>query len=193
MILVKLPKIRPADDAELLERCRSGDQYAFSEFVRRYKGTVASTVFGMLGKGSHAEDVGQEVFIRFFHAIDKFRGDSSISTYLTRIAINLSLNEIKRRKLKRFVSFDQMIEDGTDLEDPGSDKIMDDDKEIIRKAIQKLSSKHRSVLVLRLIDEYSTEETAQILNLPVGTVLSRLSRAQKKLKEILEPYNLSYE
>ncbi|MGE5500224.1 MAG: RNA polymerase sigma factor [Syntrophothermus sp.] len=178
------------DEIELIERCRNGEQQAFTEIVRRYKGKVASTVTGMLGPGDHAEDIGQEVFIRLFKAIASFRGDSSLGTYITRIAINLSLNEIKRRKLRRLLSFEGLKEDGVDIEDKGSDDLLDENKEIVRKAIQKLSVKYRSVVVLRLIDNYSTEETAKILNLPPGTVLSRLARAQIKLKEYLKPYIL---
>lgn len=177
-------------DYELVERSRSGDQQAFAEIVRRYKSKIASTVFGMLGKNDEAEDIGQETFIRFFISINNFRGESSLGTYLTRIAINLSLNAIKRKKLRKFLSFNKMLEEGSDIEDTGQVNRDKDQDEIIHKAIEKLNPKHRAVIVLRLIDEYSTEETAKILNIPVGTVLSRLARAQDKLKEILKPYRL---
>ncbi|MGE5352783.1 MAG: RNA polymerase sigma factor [Acidobacteriota bacterium] len=180
--------ISNTDESELIERCRKGEQQAFAEIVRRYKGRVASTVTGMLGRGDHAEDIGQEVFIRLFNAVDSFRGDSSLGTYITRIAINLSLNEIRRRKLRSLLSFESLKEDGVEIEDKGSGEMLNENKEIVQKAIQKLSAKYRSVVVLRLIDDYSTEETAKILNLPLGTVLSRLARAQIKLKEYLEPF-----
>ncbi|MDP4174608.1 MAG: sigma-70 family RNA polymerase sigma factor [Bacteroidota bacterium] len=176
------------DESELIERCRNGEQQAFSEIIRRYKGKIASTIFGMLGRCDEADDIGQEVFIRFYKSVNNFRGESALGTYLTRIAINLSLNEIKRRKLRSFLSFEKLIEEGKDIMDIDAKSSLDENKEIIQKAIQKLSSKYRSVLVLRLIDDYSTEETAKILNLPVGTVLSRLARAQIKLREYLKPY-----
>jgi len=181
------------DETELLECCRNGEQSAFTEIVRRYKSRVASTISGMLGKGDYIDDIGQEVFIRFFNGVNTFRGESSVGTYITRIAINLSLNEIKRRNIRRFLSFDGMLEEGHDIKDESSLHIINEKCEIVQKSIQKLNAKYRTVLVLRLIDDYSTEETAKILDIPVGTVLSRLSRAQKMLKEILEPYKLNYD
>jgi RNA polymerase sigma-70 factor (ECF subfamily) len=81
------------------------------------------------------------------------------------------------------------IEEVYDLPDIKANAQHDEEREMVQRAIQKLEGKFRSVLVLRLIDGYSTEETAEILHIPVGTVLSRLSRAQKKLKELLAPYN----
>lgn len=142
---------------------------------------------GMLGHCAEAEDIGQETFILFFKSLDKFRGDASIGTYLTRIAINLSLNELRRRKRQRkflFSKSDDKIENMPDTNDTNK---QNDIKEIVHLGIQKLKPKFRTVIVLRLIDGYSTQETAQILKLPLGTVLSRLARAQMKLKEILKP------
>ena len=91
-------------DEELVERSKQGDAQAFKELVVRHEGKVAGVVHSMLGATPEAEDVGQDVFIRFYQALDKFKGESAVSTYLIRIAINLSLNEIKRRK-RRFSLF----------------------------------------------------------------------------------------
>lgn len=174
------------EDAQILQQIKSGNTDAYKQLILKYESLVANTVIGMIGHCSEAEDIGQEVFIRFYKAIDNFRGDSTIGTYLTRIAINLSINELKRRKRKSlfFKSNNDRI---LDVVDTGSKSDYDDSKELVQKAIQKLESKFRSVIVLRLIDGYSTEETAKILNIPLGTVLSRLSRGQQKLKEILSP------
>jgi RNA polymerase sigma-70 factor (ECF subfamily) len=109
-----------------------------------------------------------------------------VGTYLTRIAINLSLNELKKRK--RVVSlFTQKQEESgwSDLSDEGRDADRRDAREVVEAALQELDEGFRAVVVLRLIEGYSTKETAEILNLPLGTVLSRLARAQKQLKEIL--------
>lgn len=190
--MVNCLKANKITDIELIESIRNGNQYAFTEVVNRYKTTINKTISGMIGKCDEVDDIGQEVFIRFFNSINKFRGESALSTYLTRIAINLSLNEIKRRKLRNFLSIENLLSSGEDIVDEPKSSY-NDDKEIINNAIQKLSAKYRAVLVLRLIDSYSTEETAQILNLPAGTVLSRLARAQMKLKEYLEPYFQNYE
>lgn len=147
-------------------------------------------MIGMLGHCTEAEDIGQETFIRFYKSLNKFRGESSISTYLTRIAINLSLNEIKRRQRRRKY-FSTTSEDRLDnIPEITTSKNKNETQEIVNLAIQKLEPKFRSVLVLRLILGYTTQETAKIMKLPVGTVLSRLTRTQMKLKDILTP---SYE
>lgn len=144
-------------------------------------------MIGMLGYCPETEDIGQETFIRFYQSLDKFRGDASIGTYLTRIAINLSLDELKRRKRQRKFFFSRSDNKAKNIPDTNTPKKKKEIKEIVHLSIQKLEPKFRSVIVLRLIAGYSTQETAQILNLPVGTVLSRLARAQMKLKEILKP------
>lgn len=173
-------------DEQILQKIKEGNNSAYRELVMRYESQIASTVIGMLGKGPEAEDVGQEVFIRFYKAIHSFRGESSVGTYLTRIAINLSLNEIKRRKRNRNLFIDKEDSELTNQADETKQN-MNEDKEIINMAIQSLKPKFRSVLVLRLIDGYSTEEAAQILKIPKGTVLSRLARAQEKVREKLTP------
>jgi len=175
-------------DIDLLHRVKNGDQYAYTVIVERYRKQVAKTVFGMLGNTAEADDVGQDVFIRFYHSIDGFRGESSLGTYLTRIAINLSLNELKRRKRKAFFFFQK--EDGSHMEiDVEDETRMDeehDNNELVEKALSELEPKFRTVVILRLIQGYSTRETAEMLDLPQGTVLSRLARAQDKLKEVIK-------
>ena len=173
-------------DEEIINEIKTGNQAPFRDLIERYEPKIAATVIGMLGNTPEAEDVGQEVFIRFYKAVHSFRGDSSVGTYLTRIAINLSLNELKRRKRKNFLFF-HSDEDTPEIPDECSDVSYDGISEVIQKHIQELDPIFRSVLVLRLMEGYSTEETASILELPIGTVLSRLARAQKKLKKKLAP------
>ncbi len=176
-------------DEQIIEEIKNGNDSAFRELILRYESIVAATVIGMLGNCAEMDDVGQEVFIRFYNSIDNFRGESSVGTYLTRIAINLSLNELKRRK-RHNLFFSRPSEAGIDMADNNENNSYHEKKEIVHAAIQKLNAKHRSVIVLRMIDGYSTRETATILKIPSGTVLSRLARAQIKLKEILAPYIL---
>jgi len=176
-------------DHQLIEQTKKGELSAFSTLVERYHSLIAATVIGMLGKCSEAEDVGQETFIRFYKNLNNFQGKSSVGTYITRIAINLSLNEIKRQKKRRLLSlYDNENKLNLELADNRSQNEIEESKEIVQKSIQKLEPEFRSVVVLRLIDGYSTKETADMLNLPLGTVLSRLARAQKKLKVLLKPY-----
>jgi len=174
-------------DEELVTKARKGDHEAFREIVKRYEPLVAKTVIGMLGNCQEAEDTGQETFVSFYKNLKNFRGDSGVGTYLTRIAINLSLNELKRRQ-KRIWRFPAITEkeETTIAAEGNSEK--KEKIEIVQRAVRKLEPKFRSVLVLRLISGYSPEETSEILKIPVGTVFSRLARAQKKLEVILKPY-----
>ena len=154
-------------DEELIQQVRSGDTDAYRFLVERYQDQVATTVKAMLGNGTEAEDVGQETFIRFYKAIDSFRGDSSVRTYLHRIAVNLSLNELKRRK--RFQNRYEPSDD-RDFEASRSFESMDsfDNKQLIQQALLKLKPDFRSVIVLRYIEGYSTKETATFWAFPQG-------------------------
>ena len=89
-------------DRALIDQARAGDEAALRVLIERYEPQVAATVVGMLGPGDEADDVGQETFVRFYQSLDKFRGDAALGTYLTRIAINLSLNALERRKRQRW-------------------------------------------------------------------------------------------
>ncbi|MBN2709285.1 MAG: RNA polymerase sigma factor [Calditrichaceae bacterium] len=172
------------NEKALIRKVLNGDRNAFGKIVREYEPVVAATVYGMVGRCPEAEDIGQEVFIRFYNALGQFRGDSTIKTYLTRIAINLSLNELNRRKRRKQLFETSVSEKINDIKEP-EETSWKEDKEIINKAMEMLDEKYKSVLILRLINGYSTREAAQILKLPEGTVLSRLSRAQEKLKSML--------
>ncbi len=164
-------------DDVLIEKSKTGDMAAFKVLINRYEGKIAGITKSMLGHTVEAEDVGQEVFIRFYEGMEKFRGDSQLSTYLVRIAMNLSLNEIKKRKrnLLRFVALD-----GTAQEKQSEDA--NDLKDQLAYEINRLDADFRAVVTLRLVEGYTTQETSELLGIPLGTVLSRLARAQKKLQ-----------
>lgn len=173
---------------ELVDGARRGDDQAFRRLVDRYERQVAATVVGMLGRGPEADDVGQETFIRFWRSLDRFRGDSSVGTYLTRIAMNLSLNALKRRQRmrSRFAHGDL-----PEREDPatgaGIQVERSDTARAVGDAIRTLEPPQRAVVVLRLVRGLSTDETAAALGIPAGTVMSRLSRAQSRLRRTLAP------
>ena len=166
------------DDQKLITAVVNGDLASFKTLVLRYEGKVAGIVKSMLGETPEALDVGQEVFIRFYESMNNFRGNSSLGTYLGRIAINLSLNELKRRKRKHrlFESLDAAS--GVSAGNTSDDH----DMESVYHEIELLEPEFRAVVTLRIIEGYTCEETAAILGVPVGTVLSRLYRAQKKLR-----------
>lgn len=177
---------RQLDDSELVTASLKGDKTAFGEIVTRYQKMVARTVKGMLGDSVYSEDIGQEVFIKLFYSLSDFRGEAKLSTYIQKIAVNLTLNEIKRRK-KFFSMFSQkgnneMYEfEVADHDTEGKKEA----SEIVYKALNRMDPKFRIIVTMRMLQGYSTKETAEILDLPLGTVLSRLSRAQEQLKSIL--------
>jgi len=191
-------------DEILLRRAREGDERAFAAIVDRYEARVAATVIGMLGPGDEAEDVGQETFVRLFRSLERFRGDSSLGTYLTRIAMNLCLTTLRKRKRwrSRFVSVDG-LPDGAEQRRlparPGLEIITGDSdeeplrrmeraeqRERVHRALAQLNPEHRAVIVLRWMDGQSTREAAAVLGVPEGTVMSRLSRAMDRLAVILK-------
>lgn len=179
------------NDLELIEQAQKGNGQAFKVLVLRYEKKVARTVMGLLGVCPEADDIGQETFIRFYRSLSEFRGEASLGTYLCKIAANLSLNELKRRKKRNWLSFFSPNNDEENT--PKEQQIADADNayeqydlsEQIQHALDQLDEKLRTVVVLRLVEGFSTKETADMLNIPLGTVLSRLSRAQEQLKKHL--------
>ena len=177
-------------DQAYVDRAKKGDRKAFRVLVDKYQEQVATTVVSMLGVSAEVDDVVQEVFIKCYQSLGQFRGESSFRTYIKRIAINKSLDVLRRRKrfLGRFLSRD---DENKQVPEPAidSDHYYEsaERSRLVHSAIQELAPNHRAVIVLRMIEGFSTEETAEMLDLPYGTVLSRLSRAQKKLKDILMP------
>jgi len=178
-----------ATDRLWIARAKEGDERAFRELVEHYESQIAATVVGMLGRGDEADDVGQETFIRFYESLEKFRGEAAVGTYLTRIAINLSLNAIERRKRMRWRFWSRDDEDNAPVE-PGFDgrdaRATLENGEEVHAALQELKPDFRAVVVLRMLEGYSTKETAELLDIAEGTVLSRLSRGVKQLQGIFK-------
>jgi RNA polymerase sigma-70 factor (ECF subfamily) len=181
-------------DDELVAGSRAGDERAFAQLIRRYQARVERIVVRMLGPGDDAEDVAQETFIRLHRGLDGFRGESAIGTYVSRIAINLSLNALRRRRwqLRRFIRRD--VEPEARRDEPMvevTDTVVAEERSAaLAAALDRLGDRHRAVVVLRLLEEYSTRETAEMLQIPEGTVMSRLTRALQKLQQDLRASGL---
>lgn len=178
--------MNPQSDNEVIVKILNGNQELFRLLVDRYKSPVASIIKGMLGNCPEAEDVGQETFIKLYKSLGDFRGEASLKTYVIRIAMNLSLNELKRRK--RLNSTTVYI-DNLGFEKQNNDLTIAERTEItdmINLALSRLDKKQQSVFSLRIIQGYSTKETAEILNIPIGTVLSRLARAMEQMRLIVK-------
>lgn len=177
----------PTNDC--IQGAKRGDTEAFRLLVEQHQGQVRATVRSMLGPVPEADDVAQEVFIRLYKALPEFRGEAQLSTYLSRIAINLCLNELKRRKRKgRWLTFTRSDGPELQVEDTSARPERQDLQDALQQAMQRLDPDFRTVVTLRLVEGYSVKETAEILGLPKGTIASRLARAQQKLRSILEPW-----
>lgn len=175
-------------ESDLITRATEGDHTAFRELVRRYESTVAGTVFGMLGRCEEAEDIGQETMVRLYRSLDRFRGEASLKTYVTRIAINLCVDALRRRKRRAWQFWRSDDDDEMDIADPQDTHENAERRQGIERALNSLTPEFRSVVVMRLVQGFSTEEVAGMLQIPAGTVLSRLARAKKQLTVELEGY-----
>jgi RNA polymerase sigma-70 factor (ECF subfamily) len=179
-----------SEESALILAARAGDREAFRVLVEAHESRVAATVTGMLGEGPDADDVGQEVFLRLHRALDGFRGEARLSTWITRVAINLSLDRLRARQRwhQRFLGLES--EEGRPLEPALDGEALLDERErsrLVRRAVRRLRPTWRAVVVLRHLQGFSTEETAAALGLPYGTVLSRLSRGLAMLRRDLQP------
>jgi RNA polymerase sigma-70 factor (ECF subfamily) len=185
------------DDATLVAQTREGDARPFSELVRRYEGKVFRLAQHVTQNREDAEDVLQETFLKAYEHLDQFRGDSKFYTWIVRIAVNQALMKLRRRKSDKAVSLDETIDTGEDNivreiaawdEDPEQRFSREELGGILDSAVQSLEPLYRSVFVLRDIEDLSTEETAEALDLSVPAVKSRLLRARLQLREKLTRY-----
>lgn len=182
-------------DADLIRAFREGHDEAFEELVRRYQRAIANVIYLTLGDRQEVEDLSQEVFLRAYKSLARFDETSTLYSWLYRIAVNLSIDEIRRRKIRRTLSLDVLpestIEHERESKQRGSsaDNLMRKEKEmVIVKALNKLSPAYRSALVLREYEEMSYAQIARTLRISVQAVKSRIFRARQELKVHLRDY-----
>lgn len=177
-----------SDDAELISGMLGGNEQAFRRIVEEHGDAVARIVTGMLGRSAEVDDVVQDVFIKLHAHLNTFRGDASLRTFVTRMAINQSLDVLRKRKRQRWIqswgSPADLDHAGVAFEGPEPMESSDLDASL-RRVLDTLPEKQRMVVVLRLVEGLSTEETAAMLGIKYGTVLSRLKRATDQLKDTL--------
>jgi RNA polymerase sigma-70 factor (ECF subfamily) len=182
------------EESTLVEQARQGDALAFGELVRRYEGRIFRLAQHITQNREDAEDVLQETFLKAYEHLDQFQGHSKFYTWIVRIAVNQSLMKLRRRKSDRSVSLDETIDTGEDNivreiaawgENPEERFSREELGVLLDSAIQGLEPPYRSVFVLRDIEDLSTEETADALDLSIPAVKSRLLRARLQLREKL--------
>jgi RNA polymerase sigma-70 factor, ECF subfamily len=177
------------DEPDLIQAALTGNSEAFGVLVERYQDRLYSCVVNVVNHPDEAEDVVQESFIQAFLKLDTFQQSSQFFTWLYRIAFNNALS--RRRRHRHKLSLDQAQEvSGSEptakSETPDFQIIQRENVSQLRDALQRLSEDHRSILVLRELEETSYEDIAEILDISIGTVRSRLSRARAALKGQLE-------
>jgi len=186
-------------EEKLLERLRARDERAFNELVKAYERRVFGLVFRMLGSRAESEDLTQEVFVQVFKAIGTFRGESKLSTWVYRIAVNLCKNRAKYLRVRHTGEQDELEEVAErvplgqarganvgQIERPDEMVAGKQVEAIVAQAITEIDPTFRECLILRDVEELSYEEIGEITGLPPGTVKSRIFRARAQLKELVE-------
>jgi RNA polymerase sigma-70 factor (ECF subfamily) len=168
-----------ADDARLLEACRLGDRRAMEALYHRFKRRVFSLVARIAGSGD-AEEVSQEVFVRIFRGLPRFRGDSQLSTWIYRLAVNAALSHVERRPKR--AEGEEALAHIPAREGPRSDPYL---AARLQKALIALPAGYRAVLVLHDVEGLAHEEIAEILGCRVGTSKSQLHKARAKMRDLL--------
>ncbi len=182
----------------LVQRAKSGDLSAFDALMIRYRDRLYAVLYNMTMNADDAADLVQESFVKAFKSLAKFKGKSSFYTWLYRIGVNLALTHLKRRKIRKFFSFDQASQDGgvsKELEAVSSSSsnsvksaLNNELHQKLNEALSKLSDKHRTIVVLFEIDGLGHKEIAKIMNCTEGTVRSRLHYAKQQLQSYLAEY-----
>ena len=179
-------------DAECVKRVQRGDVDAFEVLVRRHQKATFNLVYRLLGDYDEAAEVAQEVFLSAFKSIHQFRGDANFSTWLYRIAFNHASTRRKGLQLaqQRYVPLDgtEPIGDNGSFSDPEQTIEKREIQQRVQQALNSLHKDDAAIIVLRDLQDAPYEEVAQTLDIPVGTVKSRLHRARRALKELLAPH-----
>jgi len=186
--------MRPFDsleERELVARAKEGDVEAFEFLVRRFQGSIYGLCYRLTGVHQSADDLSQETFIKAYFALSQFHDGLSFFTWIRRIAINNCLNHLRAGKREEPLGEKENRVPGNSGSSPGSpqDELLRNRMEQdFAKALRALPSKLRAVFVLRVFDDLNYREIAQVLDIPEGTVMSRLNRARQKLKTRLAHY-----
>jgi len=184
------------DDIALVRRCQKGDALAFEQLVIKYRSKVFSMIYGMVQNEQDAWDLAQEGFVKAWRSIHRFKGQASFYTWLYRIVTNVAIDSLRRKGFKKTAEFDDDI--AANEVAPGSKTVPTPDpmphhglereeiRQRIEQAISKLSPEHRAVIVMKEIEELQYSEIAEALGCSIGTVMSRLFYARKKLQTLLK-------
>jgi RNA polymerase sigma-70 factor (ECF subfamily) len=196
----------PAQDAPVSERdldwvvvqkVQAGNVGAFDQLVQKYREHIFSIIYNMTSNREDASDLTQETFIKAFQAISRFRGKSAFFTWIYRIAINSTMSFLKKRSRRRYISYEninqevstsEIFENLTSKTRTEKGALLQELQEKLNDALQKLSPKHRTVVILHEIEGLEHAEIAVITSTSIGTVRSRLHYAKQQLQSYLQEY-----
>jgi RNA polymerase sigma-70 factor, ECF subfamily len=184
-------------DSVIVERVQAGEVDAFDRLILKYRERLYSIIYNLTANREDAADLTQETFIKAFQSINRFKGRSTFFTWVYRIAVNTTYTHLRRNRLRRFFSFDnidqelapsEIVEVLTSKSNQPREGAIRELQEKLNEALQTLSLKHRTVVVLFEVEAMSHQEIAEIMGCSVGTVRSRLHYAKQQLQAKLQPY-----
>lgn len=177
------------DDPQLIDEALAGDSAAFGDLVRRYQDRLYNTIAHLVGSGEEARDVVQDAFVQAFVKLETFKRNSAFYTWLYRIAFNVSVSRHRRRKPSLSLHHMREASGHEPVDGSMAPEGRLEQQELacqVQRGLTALSEEHRTVLVLREIEGFSYEEISEVLEVPVGTVRSRLHRARLQLRDQLK-------
>jgi RNA polymerase sigma-70 factor, ECF subfamily len=182
-----------ADDPALVQAARQGDMAAFEELVARHRDRIYARAYSMMRNEDEALDLCQEAWVKGWQRLGQFHGEASFGTWMTRIVINLCLDQLRRQKRQRAESIEEMDQESGGVErqmpvvtvNPTSGLERAELRQRIDRALGQLSHEHRTVLVLHEFEEMEYKEIAKTVGVSIGTVMSRLFYARRKLASLL--------
>jgi len=175
-------------DADCIAAVRGGDRSAYDPLVNRYQDRLFRTLWQLLGSADDAQDIAQDAFVQAFVKLDSFQGNSAFYTWLYRIAFNLAMSHARRRRPTTGLDGDHnapALEPAAPGSSPAECLESQERVRLVQAAIGELADEHRQVVVLRELEGFDYQQISEILEIPVGTVRSRLFRARVQLKEKL--------
>lgn len=181
------------NEVQLIEEIKNGSETAFRQLVEDYQAMIYNTALGFVQQAQDAEDIAQEVFLQAHRSISSFKGESKLSTWLYRIAVTKSLEQLRAQKRKKrfalFSVFSKAEDDGpTDFEHPGVTMENREKAKMLFRATRKLPDNQRTAFILNKTEGLSYQEVSEVMQLSVGAVESLLQRAKQNLQGMLEHF-----
>jgi len=176
------------EQSELLKRCQRGDELAWEVLVRQHQGRICSIAYGYVGEQDEAMDLAQEIFVRVYNRLETCTDPEKFLSWLTRIARNACIDHLRRRKARpprRDIPAEEMTNLAAGGPTPEDELYRNSRKILVHAAMQKLSEINREIIILKDIQELPLEEISSLLDLPLGTVKSRSSRARLELARVI--------